>query len=126
MVIEALENNLGGEIFVPKLPSYRILDVAKAVAPSCEYQEIGIRPGEKIHEEMITSSDSFSCIELKNYYCILAHGNNSIEEYTERGITFRSVPDGFSYNSQDNDSFLSIEAIRELIKSNLDINFIPY
>tara|TARA_B100000242_G_scaffold294012_1_gene274186 strand:+ start:1209 stop:2228 length:1020 start_codon:yes stop_codon:yes gene_type:complete len=126
MVIEALENNLGGEIFVPKLPSYRIIDVAEAVAPSCEYEEIGIRPGEKIHEEMITSSDSFSCIELKDYYCILAHGNRLIEKYNERDIKFRAVPYGFSYNSQDNNYFLSVEEIRKLIKSNLDINFIPY
>ena len=126
MVIEALENNLGGEIFVPKLPSYRIIDVAKAIAPSCKYEEVGIRPGEKIHEEMITSSDSFSCIELKNYYCILNHDNKLIEKYNEREIAFRNVPDGFSYNSKDNNDFLSVEEIRELIKSNLDINFKPY
>ena len=126
MVINALENNLGGEIFVPKLPSYRIIDLAEAVAPSCEYKEIGIRPGEKIHEEMITPSDSFSCIELKDYYCILAHGNELIEKYNKRGIVFRNVPDGFSYNSKDNNSFLSIEQIRGLIKSNLYMNFIPY
>ena len=125
MVIEALENNLGGEIFVPKLPSYRIIDVAEAVAPSCEYEEIGIRPGEKIHEEMITSSDSFSCIE-QDYYCILAHGNRLIEKYNERDAKFRAVPYGFGYNSQDNNYFLSVEEIRKLIKSNLDINFIPY
>jgi len=126
MVIKALENNLGGEIFVPKLPSYRIIDLAEAVSPSCEYKEIGIRPGEKIHEEMITPSDSFSCIELKDYYCILAHGNELIEKYNKRGIVFRNVPDGFSYNSKDNNSFLSIEQIRALIKSNLYMNFIPY
>ena len=126
MVIKALETNLGGEIFVPKLPSYRIIDVAKAVAPNCEYKEIGIRPGEKIHEEMITSSDSFSCIELKDYYCILAHGNRLIEKYQDRGINFRNVAENFSYNSYENDHFLSIEEIRELIKYNLDNNFIPY
>ena len=126
MVIKALETNLGGEIFVPKLPSYRIIDVAKAVAPNCEYKEIGIRPGEKIHEEMITSSDSFSCIELKDYYCILSHGNKLIEQYQDRGINFRNVAENFSYNSYENDHFLSIEEIRELIKYNLDNNFIPY
>mgnify|MGYP001267107180 CR=1 FL=1 len=126
MVIKALENNLGGEIFVPKLPSYRIMDVAEAVAPSCKYEEIGIRPGEKIHEEMITSSDSFSCIDLKDYYCILSRSDKLIEKYQERGIPFKKVPDGFSYNSKENDYFLSIEEIRELIKSNLDTNFIPY
>ena len=126
MVIKALENNLGGEIFVPKLSSYRILDVAEAIAPSCKYEEIGIRPGEKIHEEMITSSDSFSCIDLQEYYCILSHGNKLIEKYKERKKSFKSVPYGFSYNSKDNEHFLSISEIRKLIKNNIDINFSPY
>ena len=126
MVIKALENNLGGEIFVPKLPSYRIIDLAKAIAPSCKYEETGIRPGEKIHEEMITSADSFSCIDLEDYFCIFSHGSNLIQAYKERGVNFKEVPNGFSYNSKDNKSFLSIEEIRNLIKDNLDINFLPY
>ena len=126
MVIKALENNLGGEIFVPKLPSYRIIDLAKAIAPSCKYEETGIRPGEKIHEEMITSADSFSCIDLEDYFCIFSHGSNLIQAYKERGVNFKEVPNGFSYNSKDNQSFLSIEEIRNLIKDNLDINFLPY
>ena len=60
MVLHALETAWGGELFVPKIPSYRITDVAEAIAPECRQAVIGIRPGEKIHEEMITSSDSFN------------------------------------------------------------------
>tara|TARA_B100000963_G_scaffold142632_1_gene124140 strand:+ start:11639 stop:12658 length:1020 start_codon:yes stop_codon:yes gene_type:complete len=126
MVIRALENNIGGEIFVPKLPSYRIIDLAEAIAPSCNYEETGIRPGEKIHEEMITSADSFSCIDLEDYFCIFSHGSELIQEYKERGVKFKGVPNGFSYNSKDNQYFLSIDEIRNLIKDNLDINFVPY
>ncbi|MGZ7350992.1 polysaccharide biosynthesis protein, partial [Streptococcus pyogenes] len=71
MVMYALENHLGGEIFVPKIPSYKILAVAKAVAPDCEVKVIGVRPGEKLHEEMITDTDSLNTIDLGNYYAIL-------------------------------------------------------
>ena len=71
MVFWALENALGGEVFVPKIPSYRIVDVAEAIGPNCEKITVGIRPGEKLHEEMITSSDSYSTIDLGKYYAIL-------------------------------------------------------
>ena len=71
MVLWSLQNALGGEVLVPKIPSYRIMDVAKAIGPNCEMPVVGIRPGEKIHEEMITSSDSFSTIDLGDYYAIL-------------------------------------------------------
>ena len=71
MVMHAIAFSWGGEIFVPKIPSYNIIDVAKAVAPECEIKFVGIRPGEKIHEEMITSSDSFNTYDLGKYYSIL-------------------------------------------------------
>ena len=71
MVLSALENAWGGEIFVPKIPSYKITDVATAIAPECKHIEVGMRPGEKIHEEMITSSDSFYTYDLGNYYAII-------------------------------------------------------
>ena len=124
-VLKALKNNIGGEILIPKLASYRVLDVAKAIAPKCIYKEIGIRPGEKIHEEMITSSDSFSCIDLEDYYCILPAGGNLINKYIEQGIRFRSVSEGFVYSSKNNQKFLTIEEIRDLIKNNIDENFKP-
>jgi UDP-N-acetylglucosamine 4,6-dehydratase len=115
MVLWALEHGLGGEIFVPKIPSYRITDVAEAIGPECERRIVGIRPGEKIHEEMITASDSFTTIDLGRYYAILASaGRISVEDYIARkGGTL--VQAGFAYNSGDNDRFLSVAELRSLI-----------
>tara|TARA_B100000212_G_C27324623_1_gene511826 strand:- start:75 stop:1094 length:1020 start_codon:yes stop_codon:yes gene_type:complete len=126
MVINCLSENLGGEIFVPKIPSYRIVDVAEAIAPSCEKVEIGIRPGEKIHEEMITSSDSYSTIDLGNKLVILPNDNLLLNTYKELQISFKNFKEGESYNSGSNQDFLSVDDIRSLIKQNIDINFKPY
>lgn len=115
MVLWSLENALGGEILVPKIPSYRIGDVATAIAPDAKQEIIGIRPGEKIHEEMITSSDSLNTVDLGDYYAILpSAGAYSVEEYcASQGGT--PVEPGFAYNSGTNPDFLSVEQIRELI-----------
>ena len=89
MVKWALKNALGGEVFVPKIPSYRIMDVAEAIGPNCEKEFVGIRPGEKLHEEMITSSDSVSTIDLGRYYAILPRMglcNNGIKSGTYNKI----------------------------------------
>ena len=119
MVLWALENALGGEIFVPKIPSYRITDVATAIGPDCRQEIIGVRPGEKIHEEMITSSDSFNTVELGRYYAILpSAGEHSVESYcSERGA--RPVPMGYAYNSGSNPDFLSVPQLRELIAQHI-------
>jgi len=123
MVMHALENAWGGEIFVPKIPSYNILDVAEAIGPNCEKKIIGIRPGEKIHEEMITSSDSFFTYDLGKYYVILPQTPNwNIKEFTKH-FNAISVPLGFSYNSKDNSEWESIESLRELIKQHVDLTF---
>ncbi len=115
MVLWSLEHALGGEIFVPKIPSYRILDLAEAIAPECEKRVIGIRAGEKIHEEMITSSDSLNTLDLGDYYAILpTGGEHSVGEYMEsRGA--KAVHPGFSYNSGANDHFLGVDELRDLI-----------
>jgi UDP-N-acetylglucosamine 4,6-dehydratase len=114
MVLYAVEHAIGGEIFVPKIPSYRILDVAKAVAPDARHEIVGIRPGEKLHEEMITSSDSFNTIDLDKYYAILPQGNPKIQAYYEgKGGTM--VQPGFCYNSGTNDKWLNVEEIKSLI-----------
>ena len=76
MVFDALENAWGGELFIPKIPSYRILDVAKAIAPDCKYKEVGIRPGEKLHEEMISISDAINTFDIGKYYVILPQETN--------------------------------------------------
>lgn len=115
MVLHALENAWGGELFVPKIPSYRIADLAEAIAPECEHPVIGIRPGEKIHEEMITSSDSFSTYDLGKYYVILPQAPNwDLDEYI-RKFNARLVPQGFNYSSGENHDFLSVDELRKLI-----------
>jgi UDP-N-acetylglucosamine 4,6-dehydratase (inverting) len=123
MVLHALEHAHGGELYVPKIPSYRITDLAEAIGPECEHPVIGIRPGEKIHEEMITSSDSFSTYVIGDYYVILpAAGFKNREKYLkERNAEL--VEKGFQYNSGTNEDFLSVEQIRELIKEHVDPEF---
>jgi len=120
MVLWAVENALGGEIFVPKIPSYRILDVAEAIGPECERKVIGIRPGEKIHEEMITASDSLNTVDLGEYYAILPSGSEqSVETYLAKKGGSRVTP-GFAYNSGANDHFLSVQELRTLIRDHVD------
>lgn len=115
MVLWTLDNALGGEIFVPKIPSYNIVDVATAIAPECEQEIIGIRPGEKLHEEMITTCDSINTVDLGRYFAILPSGAGyDIDGYCKNtgGI---KVGEGFSYNSGKNKDFLSIDQLKELI-----------
>ena len=126
MVIWALMNSRGGELYVPKIPSYRITDVAEAIGPSCKKQIIGIRPGEKIHEEMITSSDSLSTIDLGNYYAILPSDCNAFERYDKApSLLNKKVAPGFTYNSGANEHFLSVDELRSLIRQHVDPAFVP-
>ena len=125
MVTWALNNSLGGEIFVPKIPSYRITDLAQAIGPSCERKILGIRPGEKIHEEMITSSDSLNTIDLGRYFSILPNNNEVKDEYMRQNHLIKFVPSGFSYNSLNNPEFLTVDEIRNLIIKNIDNTFVP-
>ena len=123
MVFHALENAWGGEMFIPKIPSYRISDVAEAISPNSKKEIIGVRPGEKIHEEMITKSDSLNTYDLGTYYVILPNNLNwNLNEYLEKfnGV---KVPEGFCYNSGENNSWVSVEELRKLIKSHVDPNF---
>lgn len=115
MVMWSLGNASGGEIFVPKIPSYRIGDVAEAIAPEAEKTIVGIRPGEKIHEEMITSSDSFSTVDMGRYYAILPAGGEEIVAQYCAANGGTPVEPGFVYNSGTNPDFLSVEQLRELI-----------
>lgn len=123
MVLHALEHAWGGEIFVPKIPSYKITEVAKAVAPACKTEIVGIRPGEKIHEEMITESDSFTTYDLGRYYVILPQLVNwNINDYIVK-FNAKKVPQGFRYNSGENNDWVDSIQLRELIKKHLDPNF---
>lgn len=123
MVMWALANANGGEIFVPKIPSYRVTDVATAVAPSANQEVVGIRPGEKIHEEMITASDSQNTVDLGAYYAILPPGDSdAVDRYcADNGA--KRVANGFCYDSGTNEDFLSIEQIRGLIREHVDPDF---
>jgi UDP-N-acetylglucosamine 4,6-dehydratase len=125
MVLWSLENALGGELFVPKIPSYRITDVAEAIGPGCDKPITGIRPGEKIHEEMITASDSFTTIDLGEYYAILPSDGQLLERYRCEGRSFNKVEPGFAYNSGGNPEFLSVAQLRELILEHVDSGFAP-
>jgi len=123
MVLHALKHSWGGEIFVPKIPSYRILDVAEAIGPSCQKNIIGIRPGEKIHEEMITASDSLNTVDVGTYYVILPQTfRYTKEDYMEK-MNAQAVPPGFEYNSGTNTDWLSVDEIRQLIKQHLYTDF---
>lgn len=123
MVMHALEHAWGGEIFVPKIPSYRILDVAEAIGPECEKPLVGIRPGEKIHEEMITISDSYQTYDLGKYYAILPSLHKwKLDEFIAH-FAARKVEPGFSYNSGNNTEWESVESLRALITQHLDPDF---
>mgnify|MGYP001133921607 FL=1 len=119
MVMFALGNAWGGELYVPKIPSYKIVDVASAIGPDCEQEIVGIRPGEKIHEEMITASDSYSTYDLGDYYVILPletkwNLNDFLKEFNAK-----KVKQGFSYNSKENSMFLGVQELRGLIEKHL-------
>jgi UDP-N-acetylglucosamine 4,6-dehydratase (inverting) len=121
MVLWAIENALGGEIFVPKIPSYRIETVAEAISPNAKFEYVGIRPGEKLHEEMITESDSYNTIEFDKYYAILP--SDAIKDKFLNHYKGKEVPKGFKYNSGTNSQWLSVEDIRQLITQYVDPNF---
>jgi UDP-N-acetylglucosamine 4,6-dehydratase len=124
MVLWVLENAIGGEIFVPKIPSYRITDVAEAIGPHCDKPVTGIRPGEKIHEEMITSSDSHTTFDLGPYYVILTNDAHVLNKY-QTADSCTAVPSGFAYNSGSNPDFLNVDQLRNLIRAHVAPNFEP-
>ena len=123
MVLNAIDNAWGGEIFVPKIPSYKIIDVATAIGPNCEQKIVGIRPSEKIHEEMITEADSYTTIDLGRYYAILPQVPVwSLDDYLAHFKASKVAP-GFKYNSGTNTEWITVEEIRTLIKEHVDANF---
>jgi len=120
MVLWSIQHAWGGEVLVPKIPSYRIVDVAQAIGPDCSQPIVGVRPGEKLHEEMITPSDSFNTVDMGRYYAILPSGGDySVAEYcTQPGV--KRVPEGFSYNSATNEQFLNVDELREMIAAQVE------
>lgn len=124
MVLWSIENAIGRELFVPKIPSYKIDTVAKAIAPNAKLDIVGIRPGEKLHEEMITISDSYNTIDIGKYFAILPAGNNTAKYLDYYSAS--KVKEGFSYNSGENTEWISVEEMRELIKKFVNPNFKPF
>jgi UDP-N-acetylglucosamine 4,6-dehydratase len=123
MVLHALETAWGGELFVPKIPSYKVMDVAEAIGPECEHRISGIRPGEKIHEEMITSSDSFTTYDLGKYYVILPQVPGwKLEEYIKT-FNAKLVEEGFNYSSGENTEWETVDSLRKLIVEHVEPTF---
>jgi UDP-N-acetylglucosamine 4,6-dehydratase/5-epimerase len=124
MVVWSIENAIGGEIFVPKIPSYKIETLARAIAPNATLKDVGIRPGEKLHEEMITSSDSFNTIEFDKYFAILPADSHKEKYLTHFSAT--EVETGFTYNSGGNEDWETEESLREKIIEHVDKDFKPF
>lgn len=123
LVLYALEQMWGGEIFVPKIPSYRITDLAEAIGPQCRREIVGIRPGEKLHEEMITVTDALSTIEFSKYFVILPSMPLwNVAEFT-RSFGGQECNYGFKYDSGTNSAWLDVEELRALIKSHVMADF---
>ncbi len=123
LVLYALQNMWGGEIFVPKIPSYRINDVAEAIAPGCRREVVGIRPGEKLHEEMITETDALSTVECRDHFVILPSMPFwDVHEFMN-AFEGKPCPFGFRYNSGANTDWLSVGQLRSLIRQHVDPGF---
>jgi UDP-N-acetylglucosamine 4,6-dehydratase (inverting) len=123
-VLDCLSKMWGGELFVPKIPSYRILDLAKSIAPEAKYEIVGIRPGEKLHEEMITITDAMTTVEFEDYFVIMPNTDNlgwDNEKFVKEsnGIPGKYCEEDFSYSSDSNPIFLTIEELKNLINKNL-------
>lgn len=119
MVLWVIKNSLGGEIFVPKIPSFKILDLAKIMSPKSRIKYIGIRKGEKIHEDLITASDSISTYNIGKYYVILPDVTlKTISNFKKKFKIFKKVKENFYYNSRDNNDFIRGEILKKYLKKN--------
>ncbi len=123
MVFDAIEKSWGGELFVPKIPSYNIVDVATAIGPHCDQKEVGIRPGEKLHEEMITVSDALNTYDIGKYYVILPQHTVFNRAAFIKHFDAKLVAPNFSYNSGENSTWETVESLRDLVKKHVDPNF---
>jgi len=125
LVLWTMKHMIGGEIFVPKIPSYRLVDVANAIGPNCKQEIIGIRPGEKVHEELISNIDSHTTVDVGKYYAILpVTGSISIDTFIKEHSASLVEP-GFSYHSGRNTKFLTVGELRMLIREEIDSKFEP-
>ena len=122
MVFDAIEKSWGGELYVPKIPSYKIVDVATAIGPNCVQKEIGIRPGEKLHEEMINISDAINTYDIGKYYVVLPNKTVFNRDEFIKHFNAKLVDPDFSYNSRDNNQWENVDSLRHLIKKHVEIS----
>ncbi len=115
LVFESIQNSFGSEIIIPKLKSFKIIDLARSINSKNKIKIIGIRPGEKIHEQMISSSDSFSTLETKNFYVIIPQKNSKVHKYYTKKYNAKLVKQGFEYSSNKNGKFLTLNEIKKII-----------
>lgn len=108
----------GGEIFIPKLPSFRIMDIARSIHSKPIFKEIGVRPGEKIHEELINKHESKDAFEFKDMYIIPTQNYEDVKSKYKL-YEFKKCKDNFSYNSEDNNKYLNINQLKKLIKKTI-------
>ncbi|MBL4898830.1 MAG: UDP-N-acetylglucosamine 4,6-dehydratase (inverting) [Colwellia sp.] len=123
LVLYAIDNARGGEIFIPKIPSYVITDLVKAIGPDCEVPIIGIRPGEKLHEEMIAAADSYMTLDIGKHLVMIPFYYPDVREYYLSELNATPYPEGESYNSKDNQKKLSVDDLRKLIKEQIAPDF---
>lgn len=123
MVFDAIEKAWGGELFIPKISSYKVVDVAKAIGPECKQEEVGIRPGEKLHEEMITVSDAINTYDIGKYYVILPQKSVFNKDEFIKHFNAKLVDKNFSYNSNNNSEWETVESLRGLVVKHVDSNF---
>ena len=119
-VLDCLGKMWGGETFIPRIPSFRVIDLAAVIAPDCKRKIIGIRPGEKLHEDLITKTDSLNCIEFNDYFVVLPSTPLwEIDKFIQNSHSSigKMCEEGWSYNSGSNHTFLSETQLRKLIKN---------
>ena len=115
LVFDSIQKSFGSEIIIPKLRSFKITDLAKSINIKNKIKLVGLRPGEKIHEQMISSSDSFSTLETRNFYVILPPDNKEVFKYYKKNYKAKAVKQGFEYSSGNNGKFLTIKEIKKII-----------
>ena len=119
VVLFALKNQVGGEIFVPKLPSVKIKDLCKTINPKKRIKIVGVRPGEKIHEELISNSESLNTYDIGKYYIVLPNNSDSekIKKNYQQKLKLKKFKENFSYNSFENDNYLNVEKLSKILNS---------
>lgn len=123
LVLYAMEDAVGGELYVPKLPSYKVTDMAEAIAPNCKQENVGIRPGEKMHEDMITAADALNTFEFEKHFVIAPSSQNNPVRDACIAKGGKEVAEGFNYNSGSNSEWLSVSDLRSLIRKHVDASF---